>query len=412
MVLSCPQCGSQKVVCDGKRRNRLGVIQRYLCQNCYYRFSDPKYQNINNRNTIQHAEKIDTLILNSPDASFLNCQGSDEAPSRAPIGQQRLMKTLTEVDTPSKSGLAGATETLSKENPAQSNDMNAKILEFAWKLKKQGYAESTIKGRVKLLKRLLRLGANLLDPESVKEAIAKMACSDGRKELAVEAYSSFLLTFGGKWDPPKYRRVEKLPFIPTETEIEQIIAGCSHTKRLMTFLQLLKETGMRCGEACRLQWTDIDFERNAVRISPEKGSNARMLKISNRLVAMLQALPKTSTKVFGVSVDAMRKSFVRQRIRLARKLENPRLLQITFHTLRHWKATMEYAKTKDILHVMQLLGHKNIQNTLIYTHLVNVKEDEYIAKVAHTEEEICKLVEAGFEYVCDYNGNKIFRKRK
>jgi hypothetical protein len=73
--------------------------------------------------------------------------------------------------------------------------MNAKILKFAWKLKKQGYAESTIKGRVKLLKRPVRLGANLLNPESVKEAIAKMTCSDGRKELAVEAYSSFLLNF-------------------------------------------------------------------------------------------------------------------------------------------------------------------------------------------------------------------------
>ncbi|MEM3551111.1 MAG: hypothetical protein QXN87_05780 [Candidatus Bathyarchaeia archaeon] len=75
--------------------------------------------------------------------------------------------------------------------PAQNNDVNAKILEFAWKLKKQGYAESTIKGRVKLLKRLLRLGSNLFDPESVKEAIAKQTCSEGRKELAVEAYNSF-----------------------------------------------------------------------------------------------------------------------------------------------------------------------------------------------------------------------------
>jgi hypothetical protein len=27
-------------------------------------------------------------------------------------------------------------------------------------------------------------------------------------------------------------------------------------------------------------------------------------------------------------------------------------------------------------------------------------------------EEACRLVEAGFEYVCDFNGNKIFRKRK
>ena len=72
---------------------------------------------------------------------------------------------------------------------------------------------------------------------------------------------------------------------------------------------------------------------------------------------------------------------------------------------------MEYAKTRDILHVMQILGHRSIQNTLIYTHLVDFKEDEYVAKVAKSEEEVCKLVEAGFEYVCDYDGNKIFRKR-
>jgi len=84
---------------------------------------------------------------------------------------------------------------------------------------------------------------------------------------------------------------------------------------------------------------------------------------------------------------------------------------ITFHTFRHWKATVEYAKTKDILHVMRALGHRNINNTLIYTHLVNFKEDEYVAKVARTEEEICELVEAGFEYACEHNGAKIFTKR-
>jgi integrase len=403
---TCPQCGSNKLYKDGLRYLADGTtVQRWLCRDCGYRFTNPNHKR-------RSKWKNPPFNLNLQNCLNDKCQGNNDPEWRDPTSLGRLVQTLATVENPPKSGLAGATENFSQENPAQSNDMNAKILEFAWKLKKQGYAESTIKGRVKLLKRLVRLGANLLDPESVKEAIAKMTCSDGRKELAAEAYSSFLLTFGGRWDPPKYRRIEKLPFIPTETEIEQIIAGCSHTKRLMTFLQLLKETGMRCGEACRLQWTDIDFENNTIRVMPEKGSNPRMLKISNKLVAMLQALPKTSTKVFGVSVDAMRKSFARQRARLARKLENPRLLQITFHTLRHWKATMEYAKTKDILHVMQLLGHKNIQNTLIYTHLVNFKEDEYVAKVAHTEEEICQLVEAGFEYVCDYNGNKIFRKRK
>jgi len=72
----------------------------------------------------------------------------------------------------------------------------------------------------------------------------------------------------------------------------------------------------------------------------------------------------------------------------------------------------EYHKTKDILHVKELLGHKSINNTLIYTQLVSFEDDEFTARVAHSEKEACELVEAGFEYVCDFNGNKIFRKRK
>jgi len=73
---------------------------------------------------------------------------------------------------------------------------------------------------------------------------------------------------------------------------------------------------------------------------------------------------------------------------------------------------MEYYKTKDILHIMRILGHKNIKNTLVYTHLVNFEGDEYISKAAWTLEETQKLVEAGFEYVCDVEGAKLFRKRK
>lgn len=69
-------------------------------------------------------------------------------------------------------------------------------------------------------------------------------------------------------------------------------------------------------------------------------------------------------------------------------------------------------KTKDILHVMKILGHKNINNTLIYAQLVDFKDDEYVSKVATIAKEACQLVEAGFEYVCDVDGKHIFRKRK
>ena len=61
---------------------------------------------------------------------------------------------------------------------------------------------------------------------------------------------------------------------------------------------------------------------------------------------------------------------------------------------------------------MRLLGHKNIQNTLIYTQLVSFNDSEYICKVAKTLEEATQLIEAGFEYVTDMNGYKLFRKRK
>jgi len=61
---------------------------------------------------------------------------------------------------------------------------------------------------------------------------------------------------------------------------------------------------------------------------------------------------------------------------------------------------MEYAKTKDIPHVMKMLGHKNIQNILIYTQLLKIeKEEEFVCKVSKNPEKIAKLIEAGFEYV-------------
>jgi integrase len=347
--------------------------------------------------------------LKSGSALNLNCRVcASESGAKNSAGTVRVLMEEKAADAEKRA--AGATETLSESSNLPHSV--TKIFEYAWALKKQGYAEQTIHGRVKLLKRLVKLGANLYDPESVKEVIAKQKWSAGRKELAVEPYSSFLKIFGGKWDPPKYRRVRKLPFIPLESEIDQLIAGCG--RKTATLLQLLKETGVRIGEAWRLKWVDIDFANSTVRITPEKGSEPRIFKVSDKLMSMLRSLQKDSSddRVFPKLLRSQERLFYKARKKVSEKLKNPRIMQISFHTFRHWKATTEYAKTKDILHVMRLLGHKDIKNTLVYTQLVNFGGDEYVAKVAHSEEEACKLVEAGFEYVCDFNGNKIFRKRK
>ncbi|MEM0007559.1 MAG: hypothetical protein QXR89_04750 [Candidatus Bathyarchaeia archaeon] len=77
---------------------------------------------------------------------------------------------------------------------------------------------------------------------------------------------------------------------------------------------------------------------------------------------------------------------------------------------------MEYHKTKDIIHVQRLLGHKNIQNTLVYITIENALfqniNDEFHVRTAKTVEEACRLVEVGFEYITEIDGVKIFRKRK
>ena len=73
---------------------------------------------------------------------------------------------------------------------------------------------------------------------------------------------------------------------------------------------------------------------------------------------------------------------------------------------------MEYHRTRDILHVMNILGHKSIKNTLVYTHLVNFESDDYICKVAKTVDEAKSLIESGFEFVVEFQDAKLFRKRK
>lgn len=384
----CPRCGCTKVWRDGTRFSVFGdKIQRWLCRDCKLRFSDPK-ETMQAWSKLKHVETVYTKSLKSRVDKDITCQ----------ICVKETKNLAAEQKTQVLRGNDSAT-------------VNGKIVEYEFWMLKQGYAKSTIECRVKILKRLVKLGAVLFDSESIKEVIAKQNWSEGRKEIVTEAYSNFLVMTGGKWNPPRYQRIERIPFIPTEQEIDQLIAGCG--EKTSTLLQALKETGMRIGEAWNLKWTDIDFVNLTLSVTPEKGSHARMFKVSNKLLSMLNLMPKKSEKIFGTyELRGYRSSFVRQRKRTATKLQNSRINQITFHTFRHWKATMEYHRTKDILYVMRILGHKNIKNTLIYTQLVTFQNEDYVCRAAADLKQATELIESGFEYVCEMVDVKLFRKRK
>ncbi len=265
-----------------------------------------------------------------------------------------------------------------------------------------------------MLKALRILGnrADLGNPVLVRDTIAMHSSwSDAFKRNLSEAYRHYAEWKNLPFQKLLYKPVDKLPFIPTEHEIDSLIAGVGW--KTSTVLQLLKETGVRIGEAWTLKWSDIDLERGIVTVTPEKGSYSRQLKISSKLCSLVSRLPRNSPKIFGwANLDSFRREYEKQRKKLSFKLNNPRLCEIRLHTFRHFKATMEYHKTKDILHVQRLLGHRNIMHTLTYTRLVDWKSDEFVCKVAKSLDEASSLIEAGFDYVTELDGVKLFRRRK
>lgn len=192
----------------------------------------------------------------------------------------------------------------------------------------------------------------------VKEFIAKQSWEESTKKITVDRYTCFLTMLGLTWDPPIYKPRESLPFIPFEEEIDSLIASCG--KKMATFLQGLKETGADPGELLAVRWIDVNTKNKTIAINhPVKGHNPRILPISDKLIDMLQRLPKHHERVFGgATTRDMCCNLYSQRKTASMKLANPRLKEITFTALRHWKGTMEYHKTKDILHVKKVLGHK------------------------------------------------------
>jgi site-specific recombinase XerC len=75
---------------------------------------------------------------------------------------------------------------------------------------------------------------------------------------------------------------------------------------------------------------------------------------------------------------------------------------------------MEYHRTRDLLHVKQLLGHKAVKNTEIYTHLLSFRSDDHHVAFAKDLNEEAKLIEASFEYVrySDVDKVSIYRRRR
>jgi integrase len=251
----------------------------------------------------------------------------------------------------------------------------------------------------------------------LKNYLVKATYAENRRDKILGDMARFYKSLSIKFERPLSRRIETLPFLPLESEIDALIGGLG--KKLSAFTRLVKETGARPVEIWQLSWTDIDTKASTIDIRPEKGSRPRRPKITANTLASVLRLRRESLYIFHsdkVDVEERYRNFFRnfakQRRKIADRLQNPRIRRISFKTLRHWKASTLYAKTKDLLLVKETLGHRSISSTMKYTHILPFKEDEFISKAARSIKEAQELVEMGYDYVCDVDGYKLFRKRK
>ena len=377
----CPQCGSHRLYRAGLRYLSDGTtVQRWLCRDCNLRFSEKR-----------PLQKTQNWQINSRSISISNRQ---------------VCETLT-----GSKNLTTATElkTVAGETKPQRRDFKGLIVQFMAWLEKEGYGKQS--RYPNNLKTLINLGADLLNPESVKIVIGKHKIKNGAKLQYVYAYSAFCKMLKMSWSPPRYKQEETLPFIPEESELDTLISAC-RSRRMAAYLQCLKETYADPGEVLKLRW--IDVTGNVVTINrPVKGHNPRQLEISNKLVSMLSSLPKKSDIIFPTSYQTMFCCYDRVRKRAAELQKNPRLLSIELRTFRHWGGTMIAHYTNgNVLTVKKLLGHKRIENTMKYISMIHFKDDEFDVTTATTVEEAKKVLSSGFEYVTEKNGIMLFRKPK
>lgn len=290
------KCTSQRVWKNGIRYTKNGDVQRYLCRCCGYRFSDPKVkvnvlkESLELPNSVHDLRNLDTINLSTDEVGFKNpaLPVGEYVGSHAftilgkdinnflPYNRERQ---VCEFQTEGSRNLAKVQSRIEKRaagTTKQTAGFKSTIVEYVWHLKKQGYPKTTIETYQSQIKKLYYLSVDLMNPEEVKLALAKQdKWSNAYKMAILSSYDHWCKLFNLEWNKPRYKHQQRLPWIPTEEEIEQLIAGCG--KKTATFLQLLKETAIRYREAWLLQWTDVDFKKETINITSAKHEIPREL---------------------------------------------------------------------------------------------------------------------------------------
>ena len=170
------------------------------------------------------------------------------------------------------------------------------------------------------------------------------------------------------------RKGKLLPMILSIQEVDRMLRQSQNLKHT-TILYTIYGGGLRRAELLGLRVQDVLWDRNQILIKAGKGKKDRMVMLSRTLKELLKRYFDTYQPQYWLFEGSDRKgqysssSVTKVVKQCARKAGITR--SVTPHTLRHCFATHLLDKGVDCRYIKELLGHKDIKTTLIYTHVTN-----------------------------------------
>jgi integrase len=180
---------------------------------------------------------------------------------------------------------------------------------------------------------------------------------------------------GGKVRMPKVDNM-KLGFL-TQEQAKQLLERLKiENERLHQLTILLLFTGARFSEVASLTWRDVNFDNNMIYFKATKDGNARHVVMTKSVKEVIDKLFFEKTKEliiptkYGNQYDKMPKLWQQIVDELILDNIDAEKNRITTHSLRHTHASWLAQSGTDILHIKEALGHKKIETTLRYSHLI------------------------------------------
>lgn len=138
-------------------------------------------------------------------------------------------------------------------------------------------------------------------------------------------------------------------------------------------------TAMRQGEIVELLWENVDVKKRTARLEVTKNGDPRIVPLSTGAIAILEAMPRNDRRVFPVSAEAVKRSWIRTVVR-ARKLyeldcafrgieaDRRFLSDLHFHDLRHEAVSRLAEKLPNLIELSAVTGHKDLRMLKRYYH--------------------------------------------